>query len=287
MSKVLVSGATGTTGSEVVRQLVAAGVAVRAMTRSAESAARLRDSGLEAVVADLGDPGTLPAALEGVDAVYVANPASPELAGHERALARAVAEAGVGHLVKLSVVGAAPDSPITFGRLHFEAEQAVRESGARWTMVRPNGFMQNTLAWAAQIPAGTVYGPIMDARWSIVDVRDVAAIAVAALGDPRAHGGETYTVTGPETSSPREQIAILAEVLGRDIAAQEVSIDQAKESMLGAGWPAWNVERMGELFHLYAEGLAESVSPDVQRLKGRPAHDYRQFASDHRDAFGG
>ncbi len=93
--------------------------------------------------------------------------------------------------------------------------------------MRPNGFMQNTLAWAAQFPGGVVRAPVIDAHWSIVDVRDIAAIAVAALRDAASDRDETYTVTGPKASSPREQIALLAEILGRPLSAQEVTIDQA------------------------------------------------------------
>lgn len=283
---VLVCGATGRTGSEVIRQLRSAGVPVCAMTRSAESAQRLREEDLEAVVADLEDPASLPPALVGVDSVYVASPASPALPENEGNLARAAVDAGVGHLVKLSVLGCSADSPLALGRMHHDGEQAVHSSGVRWTMVRPNGFMQNTLAWAGQIATGTVYGPVIDARWSIVDVRDVAAVAVAALRDPDSHAGETYTVTGPEPSSTREQVAVLAELLGRDIAVQEVPIAQAVQSMIHDGVPEWNAERLGELFHLYAEGVAEQTSPDVAAITGNPPRDYRQFAIDHLEGFG-
>lgn len=282
---VLVCGATGTTGGEVLRQLRAAGESVRAMTRHPDAARQFEAQGIDAVTADLGDPASLPSALDGVDRVYVATNASPDLGDHEGALARAAATAGIRLLVKLSVVGASAVSPIAFGRLHHAAEEAVREAGVPATFVRPNGFMQNTLAWTAQIPEGVVRGPILDARWSIVDVRDIAAVAVAALRDPDAHAGETYTVTGPESSSPREQIAIVSEVIGTPLTAQEVSIEQAQEAMLGGGWPPWNVERMGELFRLYADGLADATSPDVERVTGAVPRTYRQFASDHRDAF--
>jgi (4-alkanoyl-5-oxo-2,5-dihydrofuran-3-yl)methyl phosphate reductase len=285
MALVLVCGATGNTGSEVLRQLVAQGVPTRAMTRSPESARRLSGSGVDTVVADLGSPDSLPAALEGVTAVYVATPTSPELPRYEGNLAAAAARAGVSHIVKLSVIGAAAESPLTFARLHFDAEQRIRQSGLHWTMVRPNGFMQNTLAWAPQIAAGDIYGPIMDARWSIVDMRDIAAVAVAALTDPATHSGATYVVTGPEASSPREQIEILAETLGRPLEAHEVSIEQARAAMLDSGWPAWNAERMTELLHLYANGVATATSPDVERVTGHTARSYRQFAADHRDAF--
>lgn len=284
---VLISGATGTTGGEVLRQLRAADVPVRAMTRSEESAERFRDEGIDAAVADLADPATLGAALEGVDAVYVANPASPDLPAHEGALAQAAAAAGVGHLVKLSVIGASPDAPLDFARMHHAGEQAIKQAGIPWTMVRPNGFMQNTLAWADQIAGGTVYGPVIDARWSIVDARDVAGVAVAVLRDPGAHAGEAYVVTGPEPSSPREQVAILSELLGRPIEAAEVTIDQAEAAMVDADIPAWTAERLGELFGLYRDGLAEGVSPEAERLIGQAPRDYRAFARDHLAAFGG
>ena len=286
MATVLVCGATGTTGSEVLRQLQAQGVGVRTLTRSERSATRLRDAGVEAVVGDLQEPSTLPACLKGIDAVYVASPAALELPAHEGNLARAAAEAGVKHLVKLSVLGAGADAPITFGRLHFHAEEQIRQSGVGWTMLRANGFMQNTLAWAPQIATGSVYGPIMDARWSIVDIRDIAAVASAVLQDPDHHGGAVYSLTGPEAGSPREQIAILSEVLGRELIAQEVSIDQAKASMIDGGLSDWYAERLGELLSLFAEGVAEAISPDVQRVTGRPPRTYRQFASDHVERFG-
>lgn len=92
-------------------------------------------------------------------------------------------------------------------------------------------------------------------------------------------------MTGPEPSSPREQIAILAGLLDREIEAVEVPVEQAQSSMLDGGWPQWAVERMGELFDLYAQGLAQAVSPDVERVTGSPPHDYRRFAADHLGAF--
>ena len=110
-------------------------------------------------------------------------------------------------------------------------------------------------------------------------------VPTTRLLDPHTHRGQTYTLTGPAPSSPREQVAILAELLNRPLAAEEVSIEQAQSALLGAGWPAWSVERMGELFRLYADGLAADVSPDIERVTGRPARSYRQFAAEHRDAF--
>jgi uncharacterized protein YbjT (DUF2867 family) len=278
---ILVCGATGTTGGAVLRQLRGDQRPLRAMTRSPESAARLRSEGVAAVVADLGEPASLGAALEGVDAVYVANPASAALAEHEGNLAAAAATAGVGHLVKLSVIGAAEDAPITFGRLHGAAEDAVRAAGVPTTMLRPNGFMQNTLAWTGQIPSGTIRGPVMGARWSIVDVRDIAAVASRVLESPDEHAGREYVLTGPEPSSPHEQVEILGELLELPLETAEVPVEAAQEAMRGAGAPAQTVEWLGELWRLYADGMAEAVSLDVEQVAGRPPYSFRQFAEDH------
>jgi uncharacterized protein YbjT (DUF2867 family) len=285
MTTVLVCGATGNTGSEVLRQLRGEDVTLRALTRSKESAERLSAEGVQAFVGNLEEVAGLGPALDGVDVVYVANPASPELPALEGALAAAARDAGVGHLVKLSVIGAAADSPLSFAELHFHAEELIRQSGIGWTMLRPNGFMQNTLAWSAQIPGGVIYGPVMDARWSIIDVRDIGAVGAAAILDAAGHAGKTYELTGPEDSSPREQVAIVAELLGVPLEAQEVTIDQAKATMLSMGWPEWNVERMGELFEIYAEGIAQTISGDVEVVTGRPARTYGEFAADHLDTF--
>jgi uncharacterized protein YbjT (DUF2867 family) len=278
---ILVCGATGTTGGAVLRQLRGDQRPVRAMTRSADSAARLRAEGVDAVVADLGDPGSLAPALDGVELTYVAQPASPALAEHEGTLAAAAAEAGVGHIVKLSVIGAAEDAPITFGRLHGSAEDAVKAAGVPWTMLRPNGFMQNTLAWAGQIPGGTIRGPVMGARWAIVDVRDIAAVAARVLEDPGAHAGREYVLTGPEASSPHEQVEILGELLERPLDTAEVPIEAAQAALRDAGVPAQTVDGLGELWAMYADGVAEGVSPDIEQVTGRPPYTFRQFAEDH------
>ncbi|HEX8977326.1 MAG TPA: NAD(P)H-binding protein [Solirubrobacteraceae bacterium] len=278
---ILICGATGRTGGAVLRLLRGDQRPVRAMTHRPEAAERLRRYGVEAVVADLADPASLRAALAGVDAVYVANPATTALAEHEGNLAAAAAEAGVGHLVKLSVIGAADDAPITFGRLHGAAEAAVKAAGVPWTMLRPNGFMQNTLDWAAQIPSGTIRGPVMHARWAIVDVRDIAAVAAAVLESPAEHAERAYTLTGPAALSPHEEVEILAELLEQPLETAEAPIEAIQASLREAGVPAQSVDWLGELWRLYEQGLAEPVSPDIERVIGRSPYTFRQFAEDH------
>lgn len=273
--RILVAGATGTTGGAVMHALARAGAAPRATTRSAEAAAHLRVAGFDVVVADLADPGTLPPAFEGVTAAYLAQPASPDLPVHERAFAAAAAAAGA-HVVKLAAIGTAPDSPIGFGRLHAESEAAIRASGVGWTFLQANGFMQNTLQVAAQLGSGVVGVPFPDARWSIIDARDVAAVAAVVLRDPTPHASATYELTGPEPSPAREQVGVLSELLGAPLAVEEVSVD----AMVGA-LPTWYADRVRELYAFYAAGEAERVTSTVADLSGTSARDFRAFAADH------
>lgn len=283
---ILVAGASGTTGAEVVRQLVEAGIPVRAMSRSQEKATALRGPGVEPVVANYDDPASLASAFEGVAAAYVVTSAGSEMAATEGGFARAAADAGA-HLVKLSVVGADRGSPLRFNRAHAETEAAIEALGGSWTFVRPGGFMQNDLAWAAQVPSGAIAGPVMDAAWSIVDVRDVAAVAVAALTDPATYGGRRITVTGPEPRTPRDRVAALAEILGRELTVVDIPIEAAKEQLRGYGLDGWTVDGLGELFAFFAEGLAVEVAPDAEAVLGRPPRRWEDFAADHAVAFRG
>jgi uncharacterized protein YbjT (DUF2867 family) len=191
----------------------------------------------------------------------------------------------VRHLVKLSVMGCSPDAPIQFGALHHAAEEAVRASGISVTMIRPNGFMQNAMTWGTQIAAGVIRAPVVDAPVSIVDVRDIAAVAVNALTDPEAHRDRRYTVTGPEALSVREQVTILGEELDLELAAEEISVDAFRRRLVENSVPAWTADRLAEIRRMYARGEAQDVSPDTELALGRRPGDFRRFVADHRAAF--
>jgi len=283
---VLVAGATGTTGSAIVRHLRAAGVPVRAMSRSADKATMLTGPGVEGVIASFDDAESLARAFAGVSAAYVVSVSSPDVAATEGSFARAAAAAQA-HLVKLSVIGASTDAPLRFAVHHAESEAAIEDAGGTWTFLQPNGFMQNDLAWAAQIPSGTVAGPVMDAPWSIVDVDDVAAVAVAALTSRESFAGQRVLVTGPEARTPRDRVTALAAILGRELAVVDLPIDAVKEQLRGYGLSPWYADGLGELFALYATGQAAAVAPDVERVLGRPGRRWEDFAAAHTADFSG
>jgi len=286
---ILVAGATGTTGSHVVRRLLGKGEQVRALTRSQESAQKLTADGVEAVVGTLDDADVVARAATGVSAAYLATTSTPDLPELEGSFARTLAAAGV-PLVKLSVIGAAADSPIRFGRGHGQSEAAIEAAFATtgaWTFLQPNGFMQNDLAWAQQIPSGTIAAAGMDSSWAIVDVADIADVAVAALTDPAAYAGRRVPITGPAVLSPRERIAELSRVIGRDLLAVDVPLPAFAETLRGYQMSDWYVEALVELMQMYATGAAAHLTQDAEAILGRPLHTWEQFVTEHHQAFTG
>ncbi|MBI4397005.1 MAG: SDR family oxidoreductase, partial [Elusimicrobia bacterium] len=232
---ILVTGATGTVGSEVVRRLSALGVPFRAMTRHPEKAARLRQiaggTRLEVVKGDMARPETLDGAVAGVDAVFLLSEAHPrqvEMQGH---IVNAAKRAGVRRMVKLSVLGADETSPLAVGRWHRTTEKQIESSGFSFTHLRPHYFMQNLLAYAPAIAKrGVFHAPLGDGKISLVDVRDIAAVAARVLTE-KGHEGKAYDVTGPEAISFHEAAAKLSKALGREVAYRDVPADNAERGM--------------------------------------------------------
>jgi uncharacterized protein YbjT (DUF2867 family) len=282
----LVTGATGTTGMELLRALKDREIEAKALVRDETKAHHLRDLGFTPVTGDLGDPRTLGPALEGVDRAYLVAPASPMQSELEQAFLETARTAGVKHVVKLSVIGASEEAPGRFARSHGKVERALKESGMAWTLLRAAGFMQNTLGWGERVQDGTFYTPVPDAAFSIVDARDVADVAALALTG-EGHEGKAYGLSGPEAISYRDQAKRLFAAAGREVEVAEVPVEAVKRELVRAGVPPWNAEGLCELFEVYAAGGATMVTSGVQDALGRPPRDLDTFAKDHVEAFKG
>ncbi|WP_338767053.1 NAD(P)H-binding protein [Nocardia vulneris] len=280
---ILVTGATGTVGRALIEQLLAAGEQVRAVTRRPESA-RL-PAAVEVVRAELGDAAAVSAAMRDVDRVFLLStgPAIPE---HDATVAGAAAAAGVTRLVKLSS-GRAGDATATdpIPTWHRAGEAAVWASGVASTVIRPLGFMSNALHWAGTVRAhGAVHAPYGQGRIAVIDPRDIAAVAVAALTTD-AHLGQIYTLSGPQALSPGEQTAIIGEVLGRKLEFREIAPEQARQALLDHGVPT---ELADAIMALRATALASFTSvvhDSVERITGVPPRTFRQWATDHAAEF--
>lgn len=280
---VLVTGATGNTGRPIVAALAERRVPVRAMVRAEADRGQL-PAGVEIVVADFDDPASVAAALPGIGRAYLVTPSSERAEEQQRRFADLAAQAGVGHLVVLSQLASDERSPVRFLRYHAAVERHVRELGIGHTFLRPNLFFQGLLGFAPMIAAeGRLYAPIGDARVSAVDVRDIAAVAAAALTQD-GHDGATYTITGPEAITHADMAAALAGATGRDITFTDVPPEAFAGSLQGI-LPPWQIDGLLEDYAHYRRGQAAAVSPAVAEVTGKPATDIRQFAHDYAGAF--
>ncbi|MGW2645320.1 SDR family oxidoreductase [Streptomyces sp. NPDC001393] len=281
---ILVTGATGTTGSEVVRQLTARGEKVRALTRDPQRARM--PAGVETVPGDYADPDSLAAAMTGVTAAYLVSPPGPG-AAHDAALVASARAAGVRRLVKLSAIGTDDPGTGPSGEWHGAGERALRESGAEWTVLRPSSFASNTLSWAEAVRQGEpVPNMTGDGASGVIDPRDIAEVAVRALLDA-GHAGRTYTLTGPEAISVPDQVAVLAGVLGRPLTVRNLSEDETLD-FLRTAWGMDDARSQGVLTGLayVRDGRNATVTEDVPEVLGRPARTFREWAEEHTEAFG-
>ena len=284
---ILVIGATGNTGREVALQLKAKGEAVRALTRTPAKASALSAKGIEVVAGDVTDASSLGAALSGVERVYLAISPDPAMAQQQMAVVEAAKKAGVKHVVKLSVLGAAADSPVSIAKSHDQADAALKSSGVAYTIVQPSFFMQNLIGFAGSIASsGAFYAPAGDGKAAAIDARDISAVAVAALTSD-GHAGQVYAITGPEAISFADAASAIGSAIGKPVNYVSVPQDAARQSMLGSGMPAWYVEDLLLLFDFYAKGYMAGTTDTVARVTGRPATGIAQFAKDHAGAFAG
>ena len=274
---ILVIGATGTVGSEVVRQLVATGERPRALVRDPATARQRLGDQVEQVVGDLDRPETIAAALAGVDRVFLLTTQSSRQPEWERAVIGAAARAGVGQLVKLSVFRANEQSPLQVARQHGQAERVLAQSGLAATILRPVFFMQNLLAMVHDGAIATAAG---DGRVAMVDARDIAAVAVATLTGG-GHAGKTYTLTGPQALSFYQVASVLSRQTGRPLRHVRVPPDKVRVALQGRGVAAWYADDMAKLHSMLAVGYEEVVTDDIHRVTGRPPRTLAQFAGDH------
>lgn len=279
---ILVTGATGTVGGSLVRQLVEDGHEVRALTRDPGSAAATRlPAGVEVVRGDFGRPQTLEPALRGVERMHLVS-----MDGHGTLTTTAEVldlawRAGVRRLTHLGHDDPSrdDDDPLEFE--HRRVRRAIEASPLEWTHLWPGEFMANTLEWAPSIrDEGVVRAPCGDWNSSMVHEDDIAAVAMAALLDDghEGHAGQAYVPTGPEPVRRRDAVRLIGEAVGREVRFVELTPDEARRHWSGV-YPIEIIEwflEMGE----HPDGNSW-VSPDVERVTGRPGRTFAQWARDH------
>src|SRR5713101_804369 len=266
---ILITGASGTVGRAVLAEVARSGQKHRAMYRSKGEAAKA-PAGTEAVIADFSEKASLAAALRGVESVYLVCSPIPDLAQLEGNAIEASEAAGVQRIVLNSALGAG-DYGKSFPSWHRQVEDKLKATGMSYTILRPNGFLQNIVAYNAPSirTQGAFYVAMSDAKVSYLDVGDIAVVAVKALHGG-AHAGKTYELNGPEAISNGELAKRISKVAGRAVNYVDIPEAAQREAMLGLGMPEWQVTALLELQQYYKQGGGAKTDSLLQTLIERP-----------------
>ncbi|MGK0441675.1 MAG: hypothetical protein ACJA0N_001476 [Pseudohongiellaceae bacterium] len=284
---ILLTGATGATGSASAKLLIEKGVPLRALVRNAEKAQWLNDAGVELVVGDLADKAVVSKALQGVDRALLIAVNEKEQLEQEKQFVNCAVAAGVKHIVKLSSIEAVAGETAPIPYAHWQTEEHIRASGIGWTMIKPNFFMENLFANAGTIATeDAFYLPMGDGKVVMGTVADAAGIiAEALIGDE--HMGKSYEITGPESQDFHQIAKQIGEVLGRPIRYINQSSEDYRAVLAGFGINEWRVNAVAILFEEVCKGGLDYTTNTVKELLGREPTTLKQFIEKNRAAFGG
>ena len=280
--KVLVTGATGNTGSLLVPALLRAGVDVRILVRDEAKAKPLKDLGAEVVLGDLDKPETILPAVKNVDKIYLLTWNGETQLQQAINVIDAAKKSGNPHIVRHSMWGSENSRIIKQG---YKIEEILKESGLPWTILKPTFYMQNTMMAVQTISSdGVIYWDMKDGKLGMIDVRDIADAAFAVITG-KGHEGKEYILTGPEAISFNDVAKIFSNVLDTEIKYVSVPGEAALQSMVGMGLPEWIAKGYVELSEGFSENFANSTTRNVEILTGHPSRSFEQFASDFARVF--
>jgi len=277
---ILVIGATGTIGTELVTQLVESDEKVRVFTRDPQKAAKFGDE-VEIAVGNLDDPQSLVPAMKGVERFFLITGSTQQ---DKNALA-AAKEAGVKHIVKISTQEAGWTPVEGHGHWHKEREELIRASGLTWTILRPCMYMNFALSWSQSVRQdGVIRSAGGSGKLGAIDPWDVAAVAKSALTTP-GHENVAYELTGPELLSFGDMAAVLAKVTGKPVRHVEISEAEQGEVFVRMGAPKYTVDGLMETYSLVRAGRFEYLTPDVEKVTGQKPHSFETWVRRHINAF--
>lgn len=274
--KILVTGATGNVGAEVVKALAARGAPVRAAALDAVDARRVPPGCEDVVFFDFGDPATYGPAFDRVNRLFLMRPpAIGDVAAYLFPVIDYAAAHGVEHVVFLSLIGVEGNRRVP----HYAVEQHIAQSGLPHTMLRPSFFMQNlnTIYCEDIRDRGEIFIPAGWGRTSFVDVRDIGQVAAVVLTEP-GHLNQAYALTGPEALNYFEVASVFSQVLGRQIVYRKPSFQAYTRRLVELGFPQSYIDVQRMLYLPIRMGLGKRLTAEVERLLGRPPYTMRDYA---------
>lgn len=282
--KILVTGA-GITGGEVIRHLIKGGNAPRVLVRNPDKAAPFAKLGAEIVKGDFAEPESWDTALLGVEKVFLITPSHPQAGAWFTTFLEAAKRARPGQIVRLSGWRVSPSSEALVHQAMGRMDDALLSSGLPHTILRPNVFFQNMLLMAKSIQSQSRFqSAVGDAHISMIDVRDVAAVAVKILSEG-GHLGKIYDMSGPDSLTYTDVARILSEVLGRTITYVALDEKAAIVTMVQSGQSGESARARVNLHRSFSNGVFTPTSDTVETILGRPPIPFSRFASDYADSF--
>jgi uncharacterized protein YbjT (DUF2867 family) len=277
---ILVTGANGLTGREIVRRLSAKGSRVRVFVRDVEKAKALSFDSLPNVrifEGDMSKSETLLPALRGADKAILISSSNPYMTAVQSNFIESAKNTSIKHIVKLSGIIADINSPFRFARMHAEIEQKLETSGISFTHLRAGEFMQS---YFRQVPfilkKDSLFLPMEDQRIASIDIEDVAEVAVRVLTG-LGHKGNIYHITGPEALTMHEVAEKFTAVLGRKINYVNISPRDAKKAQIEAGVPQYTADALEELFAERRKGKESHVYNTMQTVFGLHPTNFEEF----------
>ena len=287
MGKILVTGATGNIGSQLVSRLKEKNLEVIAGVSSLSKGGRFLKQGIDTAIINFTQPETLETALEGVERLFLLLPLVEPMAAWGRQVIAAAKQAGVQYVLRSSGLGADPDTTYELGKTHGLIDQALIQSGLPYTIVRPNSFMQNYVNYFGTTirEQQAFYLAQGQGRMSLIDVRDIAAAAAEILADPGPHLNKAYDLTGPEALTNDEVAGIISRVTGKTITYHDIDEPSFRQGLANLGYPEWNIRVMESLNRRIKLGLTAEITSSIRVLTGKSSVPFARFAEDQADSW--
>jgi len=285
MEKIIVLGATGNIGTEVLKSLQPTGAEVYAGIRTASDEAQVRELGAHPVLVNFTNQASLNQALEGMQRVFLVTPLMQNPEAVTQLVIEAAKKNGVKHIVRSTASGADINGQIQMARWAGASEELIKNSGLKYTLLRPTSFLQNFVNFHSHTVAehSGFFVPHGNAQYAMLDVADLGKVAALALTSEE-HYDKTYELTGL-TYSNAEIAEIMSEVLGKKVSYIDIPEEQARQSMVSNQMPEWMVQAMMELNYITKQGWAASYSDDFKNLTGTEYTTARTYLENNRKAF--
>ena len=278
---ILITGATGKTGSATAKSLGEKGETFRALIRNEEKKEGLESLGGEVVIGSIENTEVVNQSMQGVKTVLVLLPNSESQLALEKQLVDSAKQAGVERIVKMSSIEATQDATSPIPKLHLESEEYIKQSGLAWTMIKPNFYMQNLLASAGTIKEqGKIFLPMGDGKTGMIDTTDVGKVLAKVLSED-GHESMNHEITGPEILSFYEVAEIFSQVLGKQVDYVDVPMDAYKETLGQFLTNQWHLDAVIDLFKGIAEGGIEDKTDTFNELMGETPKSLSQFLAEN------